>query len=228
MNQQNHPIVGFCKVPQNIGQLPVLEFAYGSFKAPDTVDLRDYCTRTEDQGSTPMCAAYTAAGFAENILWRKYDVPQQIDPVPLYKFAKQIDGDPNGDGTTLVAVCDALLNKGYFNKNICKTQIIQFGAEAKIRYAIHKFGCCLGAFSITREWYDCNRENAVITGRTKNDSEGGHAVLICGYTRDWVIIQNSWGEDWGSYGFGFVTWEAFRKQFLYAAVISNALDGLKI
>lgn len=220
--------IGCCKVPKDIDKLPTLQFANGGFVAPDTVDLRDYCTKTEDQGSTPMCAAYTAAGFAENILWRKTDVPTQIDPVPLYKFAKTIDGDADGDGTTLPAVCDALLYKGYFNADVCKTQIIQFNAEQMIRYAIHKFGCCLGAFNITREWYDCNMENPLITGTVKNETEGGHAVLVCGYTRDYVIIQNSWGVDWGRYGFGFVSWEAFRKQFLYGAVLTNALDGLKI
>lgn len=218
--------VGFCKMPKDIERIPTFGFTNGRFVAPDTVDLRDYCTKTEDQGSLPYCAAYTAAGFAENILWRKNDVPRDIDPKPIYAAAKRIDGMPNEDGTTLTAVCEVLRNMGYFDKDKCKTQVIyRDNAKALVRYAVHKFGCLISGFGITEEWYTANAHNPVITGERLNSSLGGHAVLICGYTRKFVIIQNSWGEDWGKDGFGFITWDAFEKQFQYGAVLTNALDG---
>ena len=220
------PKVGFCKVPDNLDELPSLCFANGMFKSPSTLDLRDYCTKTEDQGNTSMCAAYTAAGFAENILWRMTDVPQNIDPVKIYRYAKSIDGDPNGEGTTLTAVGQALLDNGIFDKTKCAMKVVR--SEALVRYAIHKFGCCLGGFNITEEWYGCDRKHPMITGRMLNKTEGGHAVLICGYTRSSVIIQNSWGTEWGHYGFGMISWEAFRKQFMYGVCISNVLDGMTI
>lgn len=217
--------VGFCKMPKDIEQIPTFGFTNGRFVAPDTVDLRDYCTKTEDQGSLPYCAAYTAAGFAENILWRKNDVPRDIDPKPIYAAAKRIDGMPNEDGTTLTAVCDVLRSQ-YFDGAKCKTQVIgKNNAAANIRYAVHKFGCCLSGFLITEEWYGLRKSNPVITGEKLNNPLGGHAVLICGYTKNYVIIQNSWGESWGSHGFAFISWEAFAKQFQYGAVLTNALDG---
>ena len=222
--------VGFCKVPNNLDSIPLLKASSRKFIAPVTVDLRDYCTKTEDQGNKPWCAAYTAAQWAENILWRVNDYPENIDPTWIYEYAKSVDGDPHGDGTTLVAVLEALLNKGTFDKSICKIKVINRGENARqsVKYAIHKFGCILGAFNITKEWYSlCNRDTAV-TGKRNNVSMGGHAVLICGYNADGVIIQNSWGESWGEYGFGLVTWEAFDKQFLYASVLSNSLNGMTI
>jgi len=223
--------VGCVNIPKDIREYPSLSACMAqSFQAPATVDLRDYCTQTENQGSLPYCAAYTAAGFAENVLWRKNDFVQQIDPVGIYQRAKQIDGDPNGEGTSLTAVLKVLLEKKYFDSSVCKIQTIydDAGFEKTLKYAIHKFGCCLLACNITEEWYHCNPNKTSITGKTYNDSVGGHAILCCGYNRDGVIIHNSWGESWGAYGFALITWDALKRQFMYAAVLTNVLNNLKL
>jgi len=222
--------VGFCKIPTDIDELPALKASSSRFIAPATIDLRDYCTKTEDQGSKPWCAAYTAAQWCENIKWRINDYPENVDPTWIYSYAKSIDGDPKGDGTTLVAVLKALLYKKLFDEKLCKIKVISKGSSARsnVKYAIHKFGCILGAFNITQEWYTVRNGNMSVKGINGYESVGGHAVLFCGYNRDGVIIQNSWGEGWGSYGFGLISWNAFDQQFLYAAVLSNALDGLTL
>jgi len=44
---------------------------------------------------------------------------------------------------------------------------------------------------------------------------GGHAFAIIGYTADGFIIQNSWGEDWGSHGLAVLT---------YADWLTNSWD----
>ena len=222
--------LGCVSVPKDISKLPKLSFATTKFQAPRTVDLRDYCTQTENQGNLPYCAAYTAVGFAENILWRKNDYISQIDPVPIYKRAKQIDGDPYGEGTSLTAVLQVLLEKGYFNSKECRIQVIDKvnGFENSIKYAIHKFGCLLLACDITEEWYLCGPKKTSITGKSYNTSIGGHAILCCGYNEDGVIIHNSWGEEWGQYGFALITWAALKQQFIYAAVLSNALNNIAL
>lgn len=222
--------LGCVAVPKDLGTLPKLSFGSTKFQAPKTVDLRDYCTQTENQGDKPYCAAYTAAGFAENILWRKNDYVTQIDPVSIYKRAKQIDGDPYGEGTSLTAVLQVLLEKGYFNSKECRIQVIDnvSGFENSIKYAIHKFGCCLLACNITEEWYLCGKNKTSITGKSYNTSLGGHAILCCGYNEEGVIIHNSWGEEWGQYGFALITWSALRAQFLYAAALSNALNNMAL
>lgn len=61
------------------------------------------------------------------------------------------------------------------------------------------------------------------------DCEGGicgHAVLALGYQDDpsvegggYLIIQNSWGENWGSDGYAFLTYEWAVNSILDAQAI---------
>lgn len=215
--------VGFLKTPKDLLSLPTLTAFGKKFVAPTTVPLMGYCTQTEDQGSKPWCAAYAAAGFTENIMWRRDDFPSQINPAPIYEYAKKIDGDPNGDGTTLTAVMQALLKFNYFDKDKCKIRVIR-NLES-VKYAIHKYGVCLAGFSISREWYSLNPKKTAITGKKDRELLGGHAVLVCGYDQNGLYVHNSWGEAWGSNGFALITWEEARRQFIYASVLSHCCDG---
>lgn len=227
MTFNDHP-AGFLKVPSNLVDLPMFRASNHMFIAPRTIDMRDYCTKTEDQGTRPMCAAYSATSMVENILWRKNDYPENINPREVYAYAKTVDGSPNVDGTTLNAALQFFITKKYFSD---KSQIqMIYGADSidKIKYAIHKFGCVHLGFNITSEWYDINKNNTSIKNKANFRSFGGHAVLGCGYNDDGLFIQNSWGENWGSYGFALITWDAVKDQFVYGAVISHCLDNFKL
>lgn len=214
--------------PRNLEKYPTLCFFKDKFVAPETIDLRDYCTETTDQGSNPWCAAYAAAGFTANVLWRKTDMPPNIDAEQIYKMAKEMDGSPNTDGTTLTAVYQAVLDKGYFDDKTCSVNVLR--NKNHVKYAVHKFGCCLLGMMVTREWYYCNQNKTTISGKnpTTNTPLGGHAVLCCGYNSDGIIIQNSWGVDWGSYGFALITWDEFDREFSYGAVLDNCLYDTKM
>ena len=187
--EQEHQ-VGFLKMPKGFSHLPSLS-ATRQFMAPSRIDLRDLCTPTEDQGSKPWCAAYAAAQWAENIKWRLTDCVEQIDPTPIYKYAKSIDGDPYGDGTTIPAVLEALKHIGVFGKE-CTVKVIRPSRMA-LKYAIHKFGCCLGGFGVSEEWWGVTKKSPVITGKKAYVNRGGHCVLVCGYDKEGIWIQNSWG-----------------------------------
>ena len=217
--------VGYLHIPDNFDSLPTLSIFGKDFIAPETIDLRDYCVKTEDQGSKPWCAAYAACGFASNILWRKNDYPTSFNKEEIYKYAKSIDGSPKTDGTSLDAVLKALLHFNYFDKDICSVKILR--TSLQVKYAIHKFGCCLLGMMVTDEWYRCNRSKSTISG-TNDNALGGHAVLACGYNRDGIIIQNSWNEGWGSYGFALITWDEFNREFIYGAVLDNCLYNTKM
>lgn len=215
--------IGDLLVPKDIDSLPLLSPRL-TFIAPKTIDLRDYCTRTVDQSDTPCCAACAACGFAGDIYWRKTDMPSMYDWPKVYKYAKSIDGMANAKGTTLNAALQYFLDNGDFDKGLCSIKVLR--NVAQVKYAIHKFGCCLLGLLVTDEWYKCGKHKSTISGG--GSSLGGHAVLCCGYNRDGVIIQNSWGEDWGSYGFALITWEEFEKEFQYGAVIDNCLYDMKM
>lgn len=222
----SHKVGGWCKMPSGKAKMPALKF--GRLDVPKAIDNRCYCTAIEDQGSKPWCAAYTAAAFAENVLWRRDGKIRQVETEPIYRWAKAHDGDPNGDGTTLNAVLDALLAKKIF-QNPCKVKTIWSVLDKRedVKAAVHRFGCVLAGFNITTEWYDlANGCKKSVKGSTGN-SLGGHAVLICGYDEGGVWIENSWGESWGEKGFGYIEWSAFDKQFVYGAVLTNCLNDFR-
>lgn len=41
----------------------------------------------------------------------------------------------------------------------------------------------------------------------KERADGGHAIAVVGYTADGFIIQNSWGDSWGTKGFALLPYE---------------------
>ena len=218
---KRHP-AGFCTLPKGLTLMSAMR-ATSQFIAPSRIDLRDYCTPTDDQGEKPWCAAYAAAQWVENIRWRLTDMPANIDPAPVYAHAKSIDGDPDGEGTSLNAALDFFCQTAFKSPD-CKVLILRPN-RLSVKYAIHKFGCALGGFNIDSSWWGVTSDAPVINGKGE-PNQGGHAVLICGYDKQGVWIQNSWGRYWGEWGFAKITWQAFDREFMYGAVISHALDGL--
>lgn len=223
---ENKPYkAGFCLKPKGFGRLPVLS-ASRKFFAPARVDCRDYMTPTEDQGDKPWCAAYAVANWAESMLWRRDDTFDQIKPEWIYAYAKEHDGMPDIEGTTLTAALEALRGS-VFDRDVCKVKVVKPNRLA-FKYAIHKFGAIVAGFNVSEKWYECTKDNCVIS-ELGQENYGGHAVIVCGYDWDGVYIQNSWGaKDWGNYGFAKIVWDVFEKQVVYGAVLSNVLDGLTI
>lgn len=223
-----HPVGNWCRpLPEKSRVVPL---KFGRLDVPDAVDNRAYCTAIEDQGALPHCAAYTAAAFAENVIWRRDGRIRQVETEPLYKWAKQHDGEPDGDGTTLEAVLKALLARGIFDPKLCRIRKVGsalVGTDIEdVKATVHRFGCFLAGFRITEEWYDYSGRQGNISGRTVKPI-GGHAVLVCGYNPNGVWIENSWGQKWAYNGFGFIEWAAFKKQFMYGTVLTHCLDGFK-
>lgn len=224
--EARHP-VGDLIIPRDIDELPVLGFSPSQFVAPKTIYCMDYFLPAKDQGKKPWCAAYSAAEYLENILWRKDDVPQSIDPTWIYQWAKQHDGMPDVDGTSLNAVLAALLSRSFFPADKCRVKVLR--TVDQVKYAIHKFGCCMLGLNISKEWYYCNSKKTAIYGQSgcNTDLIGGHAVVSGGMDESGILILNSWGEDWASYGRALITWDELKRQFIYGAVIDNCLIDVK-
>lgn len=219
------------KVPVRLPAKTALR-ASARFEAPRELILDGYCTPVEDQGSKPWCAAYAATSFAENVLWRVNGWHKDVDPAPVYRNAKAIDGDPDGDGTYLECALKGLQAAGVFPET-CRVRTFGsswFGLGAsdgveETRYAVHRYGCCVAGFSITDEWF--SPRGAVVRGGPGHSAEGGHAVLVCGYDQDGFLVMNSWGRSYGRDGKVFVSNRAFERQFMYGAVLTRVLDGIE-
>lgn len=225
--ESRHP-VGDLVVPSDLDELPVLGFSSTQFVSPKTVYCMDYFLPAKDQGKKPWCAGYAAASFFENILWRRQDFPQSVDPTWIYQWAKQHDGMPNQDGTSLTAVLQALLAHNCFPVNECPVKVLR--TVEQVKYALHKYGCCLLGLNISREWYACNANKTAIYGQAGFDHSliGGHAVVAGGMNRNGIYILNSWGDQWASHGRVLLTWDELSRQFIYGAVPDNCLVNVRI
>lgn len=217
--------VGYVFEPVNKDKIPILK-ASPKFRVPASVDLRDYCTITDNQGQAPECAAFTAANYAENIRWRLNDFIETIDPHKIYKFAKTVDGLNGGDGTTLDAVAKALLNYKILPGTESNIKIIWNDNLNDIKYAIHKYGVVMTAFNITEDWFTLSKGSGILPINGNGKIVGGHAILGCGYNRDGLFIQNSWGIEWGDYGFALIPWNKVQEHFIYGCTITNVLNNL--
>jgi hypothetical protein len=184
------------------------------FIAPRKLDFRDMCLPTNNQGSAPHCAGYATAGYIEIQKWKKLHYPEQLDGDAIYAEAKKIDSH-TGDGTSLDYAVIAAKNMGLIDGNL---KFIQ-NTQNDIMFTIHTHSACIGGFNITDEWNVVDRNTGEISDFDYAQTIGGHAVLLCGYDTTGVYVQNSWGTDWGIYGFGLIPWKKVEKQFMYGVVI---------
>jgi hypothetical protein len=184
------------------------------FVAPRKIDNRDMCLSSSNQGATPHCAGYSMAGYIEFQNWKTLHYPKQVNGDNIYLKAKKTD-DYRGDGTSLISVARTALAMGLIKG---KYEYVQ-GDRAHIKFALHEHGVCLIGFKITSEWNNVNKRGE-ITKMLRPKSLGGHAVLLCGYDKRGVYIQNSWSTKWGNHGFALMTWELFDAQIMSAMVIS--------
>lgn len=184
------------------------------FVAPRKVDTRDMCLVSSNQGQTPHCAGYSTAGFIEVRNWKRLHYPEQVDGDAIYKKAKEFD-TYTGDGTSLSCATKAAIELG-----LIKGKQKYISPERKeVKFAIHEFGTCIAGFMITDEWNYVHKKTGYIRVLPRPNKRGGHAVLIVGYNKHGVFIQNSWGKKWGLYGFALLPWALFDKQMMSGMII---------
>jgi len=200
----------------------VPELCQGTVTYPETLDLRDLVLKTENQRSTPTCAAHAATSVIESINWRKTSSEVNLDPYKLYDYAKTIDGYPGVDGTTLDAVLYGCIHFGWIDAK--DSDVVCFNGINSLKKIIHKYGPILTAFDCSESWMD-HYGKLVLQGNP-GKSCGGHAVTAVGYNTVGLLIQNSWGTEWGKYGFCCLPWDLVEKQFQYCAIIKNCLNDL--
>jgi len=187
----------------------------GDKVVPVAFDNRQLVTRTEDQGETPQCVAYSMTSLIESIAWQQTHTVTQLDPALLYKKAKQVEGN-TGDGTTFSAAFQAAIETGYIPT---ESRLHNLSCLSDVQYAIHEFGLCLIGFDVTEAWSQVASDGWV------HDNGGavlgGHAVLGVGWDNgpvDWIAFRNSWGP-WGAVGFGRLSMAQFNKRFLDGVAI---------
>jgi hypothetical protein len=200
-------------------EAPALPATYFARPVPAVLNQRD----------TPQCVGYSSTGmraqqeFIDDGKW------YALDPAWLYRECKLIDGLPDTPGTYVRSAMSVLKNKG--QAEVLRTPLrpaatashkiaayYAIGAHATyIKRAVYEFGSVV----IAGPWYDSWFSPKADTGWVlpKPDRQaGGHAILCNGWDdARGLLLQNSWGREWGSTGRCFLPyahvpglWEAWR------------------
>lgn len=87
---------------------------------------------------------------------------------------------------------------------------IMVDAIADMQAAINEVGAVYVSSDVHKGW-DAVGEKLkslpTIPWKSSTKPDGGHAFALVGYDRDGFILQNSWGPNWGYFGFARVTYD---------------------
>lgn len=189
-----------------------------TYIVPSGIDLRRQFLESSNQGSTPKCVAYSMSGWMEWWNWKYEGITHQIDPDPIYKRAKELDGEPGQPGTTTSAGIQAAQDLGLM------TKLAADGIKAvnvdMVQRAIHRYGPLLASFQITDKWSYARPDGWIPEG---GSFVGYHQVVIVGYDATapvpFLMIQNSWGTEHGWRGFNRMSEGLARDQLLAAVAL---------
>lgn len=193
-----------------------------SFKTPNVIDLRDFCLATNNQYNTPYCVGYSVASYLEIYNWKNTHIPVQLDAQKIYKCGREYKADTIS-GTKPEYCLLKLLEYDVFSGEIIKFEsIINIYNPDTLKMMVHTNGALIVGFDITDEWYDI--KDGIIQQKSAPQRLGLHCVLCCGYCKDGVYIQNSWGiKEWGHYGYAILPWKLLINQFCYGIFVKNLI-----
>ena len=209
------------------------------FTLPREVDLREYCSSVENQGSLGSCTAQALAGNME-LLDRKDDnIYREVSRLFIYYNERAIEGTVNQDSGAYIRDGIKSLKKwGVCDEKLWPHDIAMFKEKPSkecytdaLNRQISLYQRLIGISDIL----DCLAEGyPVVFGIAIYESFetvrvagtgivpmpgrneillGGHAVMAVGYNikERRFIVRNSWGEGWGQKGYFTLPFEYVEK-----------------
>lgn len=209
-DERDWPLKSIVKVPVEI---------------PEAATLEQYFPLAMDQGKNPYCAGYSGAGIGNayyNSIGQR--PPGGFSPAWLYWQAKEIDGLPEQDGTTLRAVLQVMQKIGMCPEKLCPTlqgnmkpeftsAMYEEAAKYKIKaYARLNVGTLgdiqaaiasgrmvmIGTIVTLTNWAD----GWII--QPEGILAGSHATVNVGYDRSLVYTEK--GQEYKNFTFGVNSW----------------------
>lgn len=215
-------ISDWYKIRDSKGQIVELDDVISPLK----IDNRQLMAPTDNQGTTPHCAAYSAATLAETIYWKRTGKLKQFDSHQIYALAKQLDGDTKSDGTYLECALKAAIRLCAFENSddIKVGMFYNFGSHIidLTKRLIHKHDFLQVGFMIDEGWYDVTTTQYYL--KSRGQSLGGHAVNLAGYDQEGVYVLNQWGTSWGANGYAIMPWSLYLKELMYGTYVINAYN----
>lgn len=198
-------------------------------------DNRSLCSSIEDQGELGSCTAHAGVGaleFYEKSHKGKYSNYSRLF---LYKKTRDLSNLKGDTGASLRQTMKAMAKFGICREKLWPYRVSTFEnapssvqlADAALHQALKYYkldqpdknlflmnikrsisngNSAVIGFSCFNEAFAGAEDEGIIKFPEKSDKfAGGHAVLIVGYTKDSLIIKNSWGRWWGDHGYGYLS-----------------------
>lgn len=199
-------VSGYIPSPLSVHDIPLSAAAPLIVRYPKEM-LCPFDLKVRDQGSTPHCVGYASSTIKEFNELKERD-PQLFDADWLYSECKKVDGIPEVAGTYYRVALSVLKNKGIKTVNGVDPEPYKIGAYAivddisfeNLKKTIFLYGVVLAGF------IGCNSswQGPIIKPITPGEKLWGHAVVLVGYNENYLIGQNSWGDDWGEKGLFYI------------------------
>lgn len=206
---------------------------------PDQVDLRNLCSKVEDQGSLSSCTGNAVAGAIELLQNKTGQEFNDVSRLFIYYNARWFDGIQYFDrGASIRNAIKSAFEFGYAWETVWpyrydivndkpSDDAFKDASDRKISvyasiHTLNEMLTCLadGYPFVTGVtiYTDFESKEASLSGdifmpRRKEKCLGGHAILIVGYNKKdkRFIFRNSWGTSWGQYGYGTLPFEYMEK-----------------
>ncbi len=156
-----------------------------------------------DQGNTPKCVGHASACLRQEKAFEQR-VERAFDGGWIYNRCKEIDGMPTVEGTFFRAGMKVLQSQGAMPLEGGNPENYKIGSYAQVddmsfeglKKAIAVYGVVLAGYRGSNPGW----QQTIIRNPAPGEKVWGHAVVLIGYTKDYLIIQNSWGEKKGTKG----------------------------
>lgn len=204
-------------------------------RLPKKVDLREYCSIVEDQGSLGSCTANALAGNLEYLDHKIDDRYEDVSRLFIYYNERVLENTVDYDsGASLRDGIKALKNHGacwektwpYLIERFTKKppQKCYIEAKAHCIESYHRIGNLREMLTSLAEGFpfvfgftvyeSFQSQQVAKTGvaqmpKKKEKVIGGHAVMAVGYNESEArfLVRNSWGSQWGKDGYFTMPYE---------------------